>query len=250
MIICVLIAIGGTFAKPSDSFPALFPPNGVFGAFPYLLPNLICAALLLLSIIIGYLFIPETHSDILAGNHRVNHGLGDPAVGAPLVVTAGSTAHAGADLRAKSYGTFNDVDIREDETWNVQSDGTILSTLTSDGRAFARRVTMLVMALGIFTYHCMTYDHLLPIFLQDKRVTDVSAPSISPLHIPGGLGLSMQAVGVVMSINGVIALVVQAIIFPLFTEWLGIWRVFVLVTALHPIAYFIVPLLAFLPSSL
>jgi hypothetical protein len=249
MIDCISVAIGGTFAKPSESFPTLFSPKGVFGAFPYLLPNLICAGLLLLSILAGYLFIIETHPDI-RGICLADQGLDDSAAGAPLAVTAGATAHAEADLRAKSYGTFNDVNMCEDETWNVQSDGAILPTLPSEGRAFTGRVTMLVIALGIFTYHSMTYDHLLPIFLQDKREKDVSALSISPIYIPGGLGLTTQTVGLVMSVNGVIALVIQAIIFPLFAEWLGIWRVFVLVTVLHPIAYFIVPFIAFLPASL
>lgn len=40
-------AIGGTFANPSVAFPWLFSPSGIFSMFPYLLPNLICAALLL-----------------------------------------------------------------------------------------------------------------------------------------------------------------------------------------------------------
>jgi hypothetical protein len=53
-----------------------------------------------------------------------------------------------------------------------------------------------------------------------------------------------------MSVNGIIALVIQAVVFPLFAEWLGVWDVFVLVTVLHPIAYFIVPFLAFLPEEL
>lgn len=88
----------------------------------------------------------------------------------------------------------------------------------------------------------MTYDHLMPIFFQDKRTNAAS-------QLSGGLGLKTQSVGVIMSINGLIALFVQGVIFPLMASWLGVWRLFVLVTVGHPIAYFIVPYLILLPES-
>ncbi|EEP76804.1 conserved hypothetical protein [Uncinocarpus reesii 1704] len=244
-------AIGGTFAKPAETFPSIFPPSGLFGSFPYLLPNLICSVLLLISIAAGYLFLDETHPDMQTGYVPVpTHG-DNAEFGAPLaaVATAGSLACASADLRAKSYGTFNDVDMREDEEWHVRLDGKQLRSSESP-KVFTYRVTMLVIALGIFTYHSMTYDHLFPIFLQDEKSDLVRGSLPPPLHIPGGLGLSTQTVGLIMSINGIIALVIQAVVFPIFTEWLGVWNVFVLVTVLHPIAYFIVPFLALLPSGI
>lgn len=169
----------------------------------------------------------------------------------PLLATSGATANAGVDLRADSYGTFNQVHLHEDERWNVQADG------SSPGgkrpvkpKAFTWRVVMLIMALAIFTYHSMTYDHLLPIFLQDKSTRDVSVGPSSPFDIPGGVGLSTRTVGVIMSTDGIIALVIQSLIFPVLAHWLGVWRLFVLVTVLHPIAYFMVPFLAFLPQHL
>ncbi|WEW59035.1 hypothetical protein PRK78_004503 [Emydomyces testavorans] len=243
-------AIGGTFAKPAKTFPSIFPRSGLFGIFPYLLPNLICSVLLLISIIAGYLFLHETHPDMQTGYTQVETHDEEAEFGAPLaaVATAGSLACASADLRAKSYGTFNDVDMHEDEEWHVRPDGKLLHG-SDPPKVFTWHVTMLVIALGIYTYHSMTYDHLLPIFLQDEK-SDLIKSSIPPaLHIPGGLGISTQAVGLIMSINGIIALVIQAVVFPLFTEWLGVWNVFVMVTVLHPIAYFIVPFLALLPST-
>jgi hypothetical protein len=35
-----------------------------------------------------------------------------------------------------------------------------------------RLVVKIVIALGIYTYHLMCYDHLLPIFLQEDKVGD------------------------------------------------------------------------------
>ncbi|CAF9921327.1 hypothetical protein IMSHALPRED_005149 [Imshaugia aleurites] len=238
-------AIGGTFARPAISMPSVFSPTGVFAHFPYLLPNLICAAILLISISFGYFFLVETHPDMQPWSTQAE--LDHTTAETPLM-TAGATADYGVDLRADTYGTFNTVDISETKEWTVNADGSSRSASISMPKVFTRKVAMIVVALGIFTYHSMTYDHLLPIFLQDNRISTSNNPQ-SPFNIPGGLGLTIQSVGIIMSINGVIALFTQAILFPLFASWLGVWKTFVMVTVLHPVAYFIVPYLAFLPES-
>lgn len=230
----------------------MFPPTGLFGRFHYLLPNLICAGLLLLSIIAGWVFLIETHPDMQPDHHErqplVENNEDFSDFGAALIPVSSATAHPSADLRAQSYGTFNDVEMHEEEEWDVTADGKKIPH-AAPGVAFTRPVTMLVIALSIFTYHSMTYDHLLPIFLQDSRSGTATSPPSSVLDVPGGLGLSTQTVGLIMAVNGIIALVIQGVVFPVLAEWLGVWRVFILVTVLHPIAYFIVPFLAFVPRS-
>lgn len=89
---------------------------------------------------------------------------------------------------------------------------------------------MIVIALGIFTYHSMTSDHLLPIFLQDERRSRISTMVVKTFDIPGGLGLTTQAAGIIISLNWLTALFIQAIIFPIFAPWLGIWKLFIMVT--------------------
>jgi hypothetical protein len=172
-----------------------------------------------------------------------------------LIATGGATADSGVDVRTESYGTFNTVNIQEEQWWNLNSDSTTRPNsppliTESKPKFLTYRVNMLIVALGVFCYHSMTYDHLLPIFLQDERMNRVHGLASSPFDIPGGLGLSIQQVGLIMSVNGLIALFIQAIIFPLFVEWLGVWKVFVMVTILHPIEYFIVPFIALLPEGL
>lgn len=206
----------------------------------------------MVSIVVGYYHLEETHPERKASPAAY---IDAATAETPLLATAGATEHCGVDLRAESYGTFNTVDMTEQDSWAVSADGSPLTTRDTDEafpqRTFTRRVVMLTVALGIFTYHSMTYDHLLPIFLQDDRVVDLfaSAGHASVFDLPGGLGLSLQAVGLIMSVNGVIAMVIQGLVFPVFASWLGVWRVFLLVTLLHPIAYFVVPYLALLPAD-
>ncbi|KAJ5612610.1 hypothetical protein N7510_005804 [Penicillium lagena] len=241
-------AIGGLLAKPSEGFPSVFPANGLFGKFPYLLPNLVCSILLFLSIIISWFYLQETHPDMQPG--RVSAHVNHPSVEQPLLATSGSTAHAEVDLRAESYGTFNQVDLHQEETWDARADSSSPTGKPEKPKAFTWKIVMLVVALAIFSYHSMSYDHLFPIFLQDKKTALPGSFHGSFLDIPGGVGLSTRTVGLIMSANGVIALFIQGVVFPALAHYLGIWRLFILVTVLHPIAYFMVPFLVFLPQNL
>lgn len=241
-------SIGGYFATPAKNFPDMFTSDGVFARFPYLLPNLICAGMMLASIIAGYFLLEETHPDMQPWSTEAD--LKHTEAETPLIPAQAGTTTAPANLaQDSSYGTFNKVQVDQAEEWRIRSDGRPGSSGSGTGqKVFTKRVVMLIVALGVFTYHSMTYDHLLPIFFQDERTGDITISSLS--NLAGGLGLSIQQVGVIMSINGIIALFVQAVVFPLAAARLGVWRVFVVVTILHPIAYFIVPYLTMLPQHL
>ncbi|WPH02888.1 Hypothetical protein R9X50_00575600 [Acrodontium crateriforme] len=249
-------AIGGYFATPAENFPNTPLDNVFFAKFPFALPNFICVGLMLISVIAGYICLDETHPDMQPWS--TPRDLERTCAITPLMPTQASTTTSGANLAHDSYGTFNNVSEEAvEEEWNVKPDGTSRPPSihsASSQKVFTKRVVQLTVALGLFTYHSMTYDHLLPIFLQDERTSSNTDMFnlVSSRHgaLAGGLGLSIKQVGVIMSINGIIALFVQGIVFPIMASWLGIWRLFIAVTILHPFAYFIVPWLALLPQSL
>ncbi|RFU36264.1 hypothetical protein B7463_g128, partial [Scytalidium lignicola] len=250
-------AIGGTFADPHSTFPDTFSEDGLFGRFPYLLPNLICAGLLMISVLLGYFLLDETHPDM---QPRIS--LPDSTYVSdetPLIATADAIKKPAVDLRADTYGTFEGSD---DSAWRSHSHKKPKGGSNPPPRIWTKRVVALIIAMGIFTYHSMTYDHLLPIFLEDDRMpllpslsspTPSSLSSLSfpnPLLSPGGLGLSIHTVGLIMSVNGVIALLVQALVFPFAATRLGVYRLFILVSVLHPLAYIGMPFLLYLPPNL
>ncbi|KAL9058324.1 MAG: hypothetical protein Q9162_001779 [Coniocarpon cinnabarinum] len=242
-------AIGGFFSNPSENFSSVFSSDGIFARFPFLLPNLICASLLLGAILAGAALIEETHPDMQPWSTK--RDLATTNAETPLMATAGAPEHAPANLATESYGTFNQVETNEDEMkWRLKKDGRPSSVASSSrDKAFTRRVVMLTVALGIFTYHSMTYDVLLPIFLGDHRVGNVHTLTTGQLFA-GGLGLDLQQVGIIMAFNGIIALFVQGVIFPAMCSWFGVWRLFILVTIGHPLAYFIVPYLVLVPQGM
>lgn len=236
--------IGGTFADPHTEWPNIFPTGSLFERFPYLLPNLICAALLLVSVVMGFLLLEETHPDmqpriLLPADTYVSEET-------PLLGTSDAMKRPAVDVRDGTYGSvrgLNEETARllktsEKETWPM--------------KVWNKRVIGLIIALSIFTYHSMTFDHLLPITLQDKKVSALIGQDVGvfPFYSPGGLGLSVRAVGMIMAVNGVIALIVQAVIFPIAAERVGVYKLFLSVTVLHPIIYFLMPFLLVVPDSL
>jgi len=242
-------SIGGYFAHPAKNFPDTFPRGGIFDKFPYLLPNVICAGLMFVSIIAGYLLLDETHPDMQPWS--TPDDLEHTEAETPLIPAQAGTTTAAVNLaQESSYGTFNRVNLDQEEQWRINEDGTRPASPIAEKTkptTYTRRVVMLIVALGIFTYHSMTYDHLLPIFFQDEREGKPAVVSLD--NLGGGLGLSIQDVGIIMSVNGIIALFVQAVVFPLAASFLGVWKLFIIVTVLHPVAYFIVPYLAMLPAE-
>lgn len=245
-------AIGGTFADPRESFPHLVPEGSLFDRFPYLLPNLICAGLMLLSILLGYFLLEETHPDMQTPGVS-------PSVQAyvseetPLLETSDAIKRPAVDFRDENYGSIKIKGGALARTWTSESEKTPRCNI------FCKRIMSIVLALSIFTYHSMTYDHLLPIFFEDDRVTQggfipyiMSKPLSpkNPFYSPGGLGLSLRAVGMIMAVNGVIALLVQAVVFPVAAARFGVYRLFIAVTVLHPIAYVLMPPLLYVPESL
>lgn len=53
--------MGGFLAQPAQFYPDIFPEDGLFGRYPYLLPNLVAMIAVILAIIQGFFFLEETN---------------------------------------------------------------------------------------------------------------------------------------------------------------------------------------------
>ncbi|KAF7559065.1 hypothetical protein G7046_g5090 [Stylonectria norvegica] len=241
--------IGGMFADPYQSWPGIFPKGGLFERFPYLLPNLLCAFLLLISIILGFILLEETHPDLKPQVDSPEDIYVSEET--PLIATSDALKRPAVDLRAETYGTIRSITDEFGE--GSASNTTEKKTEIPAQKTWNKRVIGFIIALSIFTYHSMSYDHLMPIFFEDERVSPVTLlkmDSTSLFYSPGGLGLSLRSVGMIMAVNGVIALFIQAVIFPVLAEKVGVYKLFLAVTVLQPIAYVLVPMLLFVSDSL
>jgi MFS family permease len=139
-------AIGGYFADPADNFPSLFPRNGIFAALPYLLPNLMCASLLLASIVAAHFFLLETHPDMQPWSKPED--LDYTSAVTPLLPASGAMANAPADLSTESYGTFDSVTITEDQK-EQKNKSWCRSSSPRRQKVFTKNVVMLIVAFGM-----------------------------------------------------------------------------------------------------
>jgi MFS family permease len=148
-------SIGGYFATPAENFPSFFSSSGLFAKLPYLLPNIICAGLLVLAIIAGYFLLEETHPDKQPWSTQED--LDTSTAETPLLPAQGAIANAAANLTTESYGTFDAVDVQRDEVWHVKPNGEWVGNSPSNSKVYTKSVVMFVVALGIFTYHSVSH---------------------------------------------------------------------------------------------
>lgn len=232
-------AIGGTFVDPARSFPHIFSDQGLFGRFPYLLSNLICAGILLLGILAGYFLLEETNSNLK----------NCPESDAPLFITEQTP------LIVKNPNKDPVAVMKRPKTYikclvHAKDAQGKLSRETSKQRVFTPRVINLAIAIAIFCYHSMSFDQLLPIFLEDKssHLASASYYGLSNLLDSDGLGMSVQQVGFIMSVDGIIALFVLAFIFPYVVAYFGVYQILIIVSLFQPITFLIMPYLIYLPT--
>lgn len=55
--------LGGALARPVLSYPSIFAENSLWDRFPYLLPNLVCTVIVTCGVVVGILFLEETHEE-------------------------------------------------------------------------------------------------------------------------------------------------------------------------------------------
>ncbi|KAI3332219.1 MFS general substrate transporter [Xylariaceae sp. AK1471] len=267
-------AMGGFLAQPAIFYPSLFPADGIFGRYPYLLPNLVSVVVIVLAIIQGILFLEETNprsklfssdtkqtieADIaiddddsridettpLTRGHRVQHLRISAISERPVILEEGLpvAVEQSFDLRRTSFGTVHSIQFTPDAGADSVSSQTKIEEYT--GPTFNFTIIMLTIALVVLSYHQMAFGTLLPTHLLDRP----AAPR-GQLDLIGGLGYTIHDVGIYLSVNGVLGLLIQGLVFPIFVSRIGVWHSFLWMVVFYPLSYVIMPFLSALPVNL
>ncbi|KAL7796579.1 major facilitator superfamily domain-containing protein [Trichoderma ceciliae] len=272
--------IGGALARPCISYPDYFPRGSIWDHYPYLLPNLFSAATVLFGVIVGILFLEETHlgkkgdkdrgrqiGDRIASLFsRATHGRADKPEKQSLL---GDGQHTGydslpgpstPDVTKISRGRERLPDYRSRETSprmssQVNAACHVVSNTESSGmqpdqptEIFTKPVVMNIISYGILAFHTITYDQLFPVFLS-------TAPPKEPiLELPfkfvNGFGLETKAIGVIISVQGFYSLLSNYLIVTPITRRLGPLRLFRLIAFSYFALYLVTPYVVLLPESL
>ncbi|KAI1386683.1 MFS general substrate transporter [Hypoxylon trugodes] len=254
-------AMGGFLAQPAIFYPSIFPADGIFGRYPYLLPNLVSVVAIILAIIQGILFLEETNPrggkatddslfedddtiderTPLHGSKNRRSSIRSHSIAAsdrPVFIEESLPVpvEQNFDLRRSSFGTARSIRLppappKQEEKFT--------------GRTFNFTIIMITISLVLVSYHQMAFNTLLPTHLLDK-------PAAGPgeIDLIGGLGYTVHDVGVYLSVNGILGLFIQGIIFPIFVDKVGVWKSFIINVVFYPLAYMIMPFLSVIPEAL
>ncbi|PGH28120.1 hypothetical protein AJ80_00010 [Polytolypa hystricis UAMH7299] len=255
-------ALGGALAQPCDNYPNVFPRDTIFGRYPFLLPNLVCVVILGFGIIIGILFLKETHPE---KKYNRDRGL---ELGKWIV----SKFTSSDDVEVRQEGKAGCVDsesfleqqpppgYRSTESSPLLTSVKIPPSRPVDGcpsqsqkqkcgfsSAFTRAVLFIILGYGILAYHSVSFDQLMPIFLS----TPVSDAEVQlPFKFTGGLALSSKSIGIMLAVQGVYSMVAQLWLFPYLVRRFGTLNVFRFILCVWPALYVAVPYLVLLPTQL
>ncbi|KAI9737540.1 MAG: Fungal specific transcription factor [Cirrosporium novae-zelandiae] len=257
-------ALGGALAQPCDHYPWLFSNDSIFAKYPFLLPNVVCISVLVCGVVVGILFLEETHPE---KKHQRDLGL---QIGRWIVSKLTGKEDKSALFSFDKAETMDEViSLLEDEqppgyrtsegsprtsTSHVASEPPPVSldspppkALRGHQKAFTKAVLLNIVGYGLLAYHSVSFDQLMPVFLSEP----VSHDEVSlPFKFTGGFGLSSKTIGFMLAVQGVYSMIAQLFIFPYIVKRFGTLNTFRFTIMTWPILYFAVPYVVLLPTSL
>lgn len=266
--------IGGALARPCISYPEIFARGTIWDRYPYLLPNLFSAATVFFGVIIGLLFLDETHAekksqrdrgreigDYLAswfggvascngrGRSPEKQALLDGKQNVQYLSTSVRPGSAHSDEALPAYRSQeNSPRLAPQPDTQSLNEAPLEPIVVRKSKTFTKPVIMNIISYGILAFHTMTFDQLFPVFLSTKRpehpVHDI------PFKFTDGFGLETKMIGVIMSVQGLYSLFSNYLIVPPVTRRLGSLRLFRILAFSYFALYLVTPYLVLLPDSM
>ncbi len=256
-------ALGGYTAQPAHFYPHLFSKDGLFGHYPYLLPNLVAIVVFAVAISLGAAFLEETNPNAKSQSvEEETCSLADertplnsqarqesiPDGPRPTFATdnVATLIDPSFDLRRSSIASIESFKplSRVVSTVEAVEEADSLLPESSDPpatKAFNASVVMWTIALVLMSYHQMAFVSILPIYALDD-------PWRTGLDLFGGLGLTIHDVGSFMAVNSVVSLFSQVVIFPAYVGRVGVWKSILSMSYFCPLVQIAVPFVTLLPD--
>ncbi|RMD43946.1 hypothetical protein DV735_g1232, partial [Chaetothyriales sp. CBS 134920] len=264
--------MGGLLADPVRGLPDLFGPGGWFGgqdgvgwmkAFPYALPSMVGAMIVISGVLLVLFGLEETH---VALKDRVDYGLRLRSIitGAlSRLLYFGSIKGQRNQKPERPYhytllpGEATNEDDGErgylPEEDRHQSSSAAAPPLKKEmlspppfRQIFTRNVILTLLNQHALALHISMFNALIFLLLPAP-----SSPN-KDVHLPflftGGLGLSPGQLGLATAVIGIVGLPLQVLVYPSVNERLGTLTLFKIFLPFSIIAYSVLPYLTLLPS--
>ncbi|KAI0020018.1 major facilitator superfamily domain-containing protein [Xylariomycetidae sp. FL0641] len=246
--------MGGLLADPATTLPGLFGEGAVWGfewlrEYPYALPSLLNAITLTIVGLMVFLGLEETSI-----KRRTKFDLGLHIYNRIKCFILRRPVHDGY----LQLQTFDNPDTPSADTMMLQekTSHTVAPHMKRPkrtlpfSRVWTRNVIFTLCTQAFYDFQLGAFTNLWTLFLSSPRATaEETANRHLPWKFSGGLGMPAATVGVATSILGILGMILQIFAYPPIHARLGTLRGFRYFMLLFPIAYFLAPYLAVLPSA-
>ncbi|KAF2086329.1 MFS general substrate transporter [Saccharata proteae CBS 121410] len=260
--------LSGLLVEPVVSYPKLFGENSVFGGadgvgwmetYPYALPNLLCAVLLIAEAALVYFFSRET----LASIRNASSPPPGPIDTFKKWISTFQNKGRGYALvdNSQQMGLLS---MREGEAMEMSSPVTPSYHMEKPvqskkqqvlpfNRIWTANVLWVLLSIAIFDFHMGAFSSLWIVFLSTDRpaveaTQKLAKRGANPFLFSGGLAFEPAAIGFALAVLGIVGLFLQLSIYPWANGRFGLMRCFRYSLFLFPLAYFLAPYLSLLPS--
>lgn len=246
--------MGGLLADPAMTLPSLFGEGAIWGfgwieKFPYALPSILNATMLIITALIAFLALEET-SIKRKGQGDMGLRLATKIKG--LLFRKSATQNMYLKLQTwDSQGRFGQDEENDEELpiAALQQPKETKRTLPFR-RVWTRNVIFTLITEAFFDFQLGAFTNLWTLFLSTPRASVEEAAHRSlPWLFTGGLGMPAATVGVATALLGILGIILQIFLYPPVHARLGTLRGFRWFMPLFPVAYFLAPYLAVLPST-
>ncbi|KAK5165905.1 uncharacterized protein LTR77_008829 [Saxophila tyrrhenica] len=246
--------IGGALANPYNVRPREHIEHpSLLERFPYALPNIVAGCFFAIGITVGFLYLEET-LDTLQGQRDYGRVLGQKLSG--IVKSHIMTAEEILHLRSSKPTPGKD-----NERQPLLKSAADEETLALEPKAppppppsysevLNRQAVLNLVVYTLLALHNMGFDQLLPVFMQHPTLKHRSSDSSgNPLKFAGGFGLDHFRIGLIVTAYGICGMVIQFFLFPPIARRFGVLNCLKACAIAFPIAYFLIPFTALLPTT-
>ena len=164
---------GGILARPENRWPTMFPPGYIWSQFPFLLPNVVVAALIATTAGSGVILLPETNSK--HSHCRLQWSILSNSITSLLARLRGErnktymnlAQQADSEDRGTLAGPNSAVELQQwtvGEITSVEAELDKIEQSSSDytGRTFTNKVIMQIVTVSLLAFHKVSADVLGP----------------------------------------------------------------------------------------
>lgn len=231
--------------KPVERYPAIFGGSKLLMRFPFALPNLLISSLFLIGITSGILFLKETLED---KRQRKDYGL---ILGSALIRPCTRHKRPAWSSRGSDEAAEALLDpISAPNTPIQEQSGKLLKKSSNWGQVFTYQSNLNLLVYTFLAMHSVSFDQLLPVFLDFSPVRTIDDPSVKlPLKFSGGFNLDSGRIGGLFTVYGIFGMIIQFAVFPPLVRKLGTLNCFKMIAVTFPLVYIAIPYVSLLRTD-